>query len=354
VSPPVVPAERYFRRLRARRRVAGGGRLTTFRRTLALLRDAVVDVTRAVPGADGRPRWQPGFLRLDGVSLPRLRWRRPRLRRPALQALLDTLGPGPAPPAARQARAHVLVLRQAPGSFLAALADWYDVFVVQRFLGLAACRVVLADGHPPAPLDEAWGRLFGDVVPLAALGPGAVRLDTLALAPLACDSPLLAWRSRTLPLAAAFRRFVLEAHGVPVDDGPRRPGPLRVTLASGPPGLLPVLRSLADVEARAVPLPSLPLREALATVAATDVLVGPHGDALAHALFLPPWAGLIELSVDSTAPRARHFRRLAAWRGLFYEARPPRRRADGDGDAVPPAAVVAALRRYAYRPGSRL
>jgi hypothetical protein len=224
---------------------------------------------------------------------------------------------------------------------------------------VTAVRVVLADDRPAAPLDDGWPGLFGDVVRVGALGPGARRLDTLVLAPLGYDSPLLAWRARQLPLAAAFRRFVLEAHGVAVDDGPRRPGPLRVTLLRGdrePAGegaLLPVLRTLADVETRAVALDGLPVREQVALAAATDVLVGAHGPGLTLALLLPPWAGVVELFPGEATPRARHYRRLAEWRRLFYTSWHPRERGPRPA-AIPPAVVVDALRRYAYLPGRRL
>jgi hypothetical protein len=254
------------------------------------------------------------------------------------------------------------VLRHGPGDLFHALGDCYNVFLVQRFLGAGHARVVLADGHPPAPLDAAWASLFGDVARLADLGPAPRRLATLALAPLGYDGPLLAWRARTLPLAAEFRRFVLDAHTVPAAAGGRPPGPLRVTLLRPPDDpagiageavVLQALRGLADVEARAVALERLPLREQLTVINATDVLVGAHGAALTHGLFLPPWAGLVELQADPYAPRPRHFRRIAEWRGLFYARWQARERAARPG-AVPPAVLVDALRRYAYRPGRRL
>jgi glycoprotein 2-beta-D-xylosyltransferase len=392
VSASLPTADRYVQRLRAGRRVTADGRLATYRGVLAVLRDVVVDFARCSGRPGGEPleqvwgqaeadefcRFQPGFLHLAGARLPRLRWRRPRLRRPALQAVLDTLGgPGPAAPPAAEPRPHVLVIRFEYANFFHAMTDWYNVFLVQRLLGAGAPRVVLADGHPASSLDAVWSGLFGDVVRIGALGPAAIRLDTLALAPLGYDSPLLAWRARALPLAAEFRRFVLERHGLPGADGPRRPGPLQVTLVrredyaahprnptgrvqrklANEPVLLQVLRTLADVEVRAVALERLPFGEQLALVAATDVLVGMHGAGLTHALFLPPWAGLVELFPDYFSPRSRHFRRIAEWRGLFYAAWQNRQHARERPDhqtEVPPAVVVDALRRYAYRAGSRL
>jgi glycoprotein 2-beta-D-xylosyltransferase len=384
--------ERYFRRLRAGRRVAADGRLTTFRRECAVLRDVVVDFSRCAgrPGgepleqvwgqaeADERYSFDAGFLRLDGVALPRLRWRRPRLSRPALQALLDTLGAGePAAPAPREPRPHVLVIRHEYANVFHTLTDWYNVFLVQRFLAIPAPRIVLADGHPASPLDEVWSTLFDDVVRIGAIATGSLHLDTLVLAPLGYDSPLLAWRAPQLPLAEPFRRFVLAAHRLSTDDAPRRPGPPRITLVRredyaahprNPTGslrrklanegdVLEALRAAGDVEVRAVALERLPFREQLALMVDTDVLVGMHGAGLSHALFLPARAGLVELFPADYSPRSRHFRRIAEWRGLFYagwQNREPAREHPDHRTEVPPAVVVDAVRRYAYRPGSRL
>src|SRR5207245_1101150 len=101
-------------------------------------------------------------------------------------------------------------------------------FLVQRFLGLPSVRIVLADGHLAAPLDDGWCALFGDVRRLATF-TGVHRLDTLVLSPLGWDSSLLDFDAWALPLVDDFRRFVLAAHGLPTAAG-RRPATPRVSL----------------------------------------------------------------------------------------------------------------------------
>ncbi len=82
----------------------------------------------------------------------------------------------------------------------------------------------------------------------------------------------------------------------------------------------------------------------------TDVLVGMHGAGLVHALFLPAWAGVVELYPAYQSTRLRHFRRLAAWRGLAYRRwrnREPAREHPGHRTEIPPQLLVDEVRRCA-------
>jgi capsular polysaccharide biosynthesis protein len=384
VSAPAADAARYFRRLRRRRRASADGRLETFAGAFAVLRDVIVDFARCSGRAGGEPpesvagldeadelyRFAPGFLRLDGLRRPRLLWRRPRLARPQLRALLATLATdGRVPAPSRLAGSGLFVLRYEYANFFHVVTDWYNAFLVRRFLDLPWTSVILADGHPATPLDTGWQTLFGDVTRISTLVPRAVRFERLVLSPLGWDSALLAHRARALPLAEDFRRFVLGAHRLAV-DAPRPPGPLRVTVirrqdyrahARSRPGLVrrklaneealvAAVQALGDVVVRVAAFEELAVREQLALVVDTDALVGMHGAGLTHALFLPPWAGVIELFPAYQSPRTRHFRSIARWRRLFYahwQNRDPAREHADFRTEVPPAVVVDALRRYA-------
>ena len=377
-------AARHFRRLRRRSRATEDGRLTTFAGQLAVLRDVVVDFARCAGRAGGEPleglgwidkddeeyRFEPGFLRLPGTQMPTIPWRQPRLDRPQLQAILAALandgdvGAAPADPTP-----HLLVLRYEYATVFHVITDWYNVFLAQRFFGLRAARVILADGHPATPLDEGWRVLFGDVRRIASFERRPHRLQTLVLPTLGWDSPMLDFDAWALPLAEDFRRFVLEAHGLAA-DAPRPSGALRVTLVvredyratarSAPgtverkfanaPELVKALDATPGIAARAVALEELGLRDQLRLALESDVLVGMHGAGLVHALFLPPWAGVVELYPASRSTRLRHFRRLAAWRGLAYRRwrnRDPAREHPEHRTEIPPALLVDEVLRCA-------
>jgi glycoprotein 2-beta-D-xylosyltransferase len=379
-------AARHFRWLRRWRRATADGRLATYAGELAVLRDVVVDFSRCTGRLGGEPldevallterdehyRFHPGFLRLPGTRLPALPWRRPRLDRAELQDVLATLctdgevaagSPDPTP--------HLLVVRFEYANFFHTVTDWYNVFLAQRFLGLPTARVVLADGHPATPLDEAWRTLFGDVRRIGALPRAAGRLQTLVLTTLGWDSPLLDFDAWALPLAEDFRRFVLGAHGLPA-DAPRAHGPLRITLVlredyrahahsvrgsvqrkfANARALEAALAAMPGVTVRAVALEQLGVQEQLALSVETDVLVGMHGAGLTHTLFLPPWAGVLELYPAYASTRRRHFRRLAGWRGLAYRRWRNTERAREHPDhrtEIPPAVLVEEVRRLSAR-----
>lgn len=384
-------AARHFRGLRRRGRATDDGRLTTFAGRLAVLRDVVVDFARCTGRAGGEPleglgwldeqeesyRFQPGFLRLPGTQMPTLPWRQPRLDRAQLQTVLTALANdgdlGGAPP---DPTPHLLVLRYEYANAFHVMTDWYNVYLTQRFLGLSSARIILADGHPATPLDEGWRTLFGDVRRIAGFERRPHRLDTLVLTTLGWDSPMLDFNAWALPLVDDFRRFVLAAHGLSADAA-RPSGPLRVTLVlredyratarsaagsvlrkfANAPELVKALDATPGVTAQAVALETLGLREQLALALETDVLVGMHGAGLVHTMFLPPWAGVVELYPAYQSPRLRHFRRLAAWRGLTYRRwrnREAAREHPEHRTEFPPAVVVDEVLRAAQRPGSRL
>lgn len=381
-------AARHFRRLRRWRRATADGRLTTYAGQLAVLRDVVVDFSRCagrpggepldevahLPDADTQYRFDAGFLRLPGTRLPAMPWQRPRLARPQLQDVLAALRDGETAVASHDRTPHLLVRRFEYANFFHAMTDWYNVFLAQRFLGLPTARVVLADGHPATPLDETWRTLFGDVRRIATFPRATYGLDTLVLTTLGWDSPLLDFDAWALPLVEDFRRFFLEAHGLTADAS-RVPGPLRVTLVlrddyrahakSAPggvqrkfanaPALETALAAMPDVSVRAVALEQLSVREQLARIVESDVLVGMHGAGLTHALFLPPWAGVVELYPSYVSTRLRHFRRLAAWRGLAYRRWRNTDRAREHPDhrtEIPPAVLVEEVRRLSVRAGA--
>src|SRR5207247_10066129 len=94
---------------------------------------------------------------------------------------------------------------------------------------------------------------------------------------------------------------------------------------------------------RGAGLERLSLPGALALAIDTAGLVGMHGAGLVHTLFLPAGAGVVELYPAYTPRRLRHFRRLAAWRGLAYrrwQNRDPAREHPDYRTEVPPALLV--------------
>ena len=69
--------------------------------------------------------------------------------------------------------------------------------------------------------------------------------------------------------------------------------------------------SRATIDLRTVELAQLTIDEQLQTIADTDVLVGMHGAGLTHVVYLPDWAGVVELW-PSVRGRSCHLQTMQA------------------------------------------
>ncbi len=62
----------------------------------------------------------------------------------------------------------------------------------------------------------------------------------------------------------------------------------------------------------------LSMRDQIQSITKTDILLGMHGAALTHAMYLPDHAGLIELRPRYHTAESRHFEAIARWRRIHY------------------------------------
>jgi glycoprotein 2-beta-D-xylosyltransferase len=384
--PDGVP---YFRHLRASERAACGGRLRVFDSRVALLRDVVVDFARCAGKPGGEPlgevqgqteaeemyRFAPGFLMLAGARPTA----RPAMSHPWLEDIVSTLvvRRGAVPGAVHEPRRlTLLVVRYGYANLFHSMTDLYNTFLVRALLvgERRPLRVILADGHPASPLDDAWRVLYRDVSRIGAWR-GRCRFAALAFGPVGVDSPLEMTDQPSLPLLERFRRFVLRSYGIRNRRETPRHRRVRVTIVfrrdhqahprnatgavrrkiANEAALLAGIRRSAlsnRLAVRGVVLERLSMADQLRLVSATDVLVGMHGAGLTHTLFLPSGAALVELFPAYHSPATRYFRRMAECRGLFYQGwqnADPRRERPGYRTVIPPAVVVEAIARYLRR-----
>ena len=360
--------------------------MQTFDRRFAVLRDVLVDFDRCCGKAGGealeRARGQTeeeelyhfhsGFLRLAGAPADLV----PPLRHAWLQAILSTVeqARNGRDQAKQKRELTLMAVRYGYANMFHTVTDLYNAFLVLRFLRQSPqrTRVILADGHPASPLDPLWMSLFGETTRISAW-KGRHRFGALVLNPLGLDSPLELLQLPGVPLVEEFRTFVLRRMGASAER-PRRP-PVRVTFVwrrnyhahpRNPAGV--IHRKIANekelidtlqghrfgtrLEVKAVVLEELTIAEQLRVAASTDLLVGMHGAGLAHTLFLPPGAGLVELFPAYFSPESRYFRRMAEWRGLYYQGwqnTDPRREIADFRTEIPPEVVIEAVRRYVER-----
>jgi len=261
--------------------------------------------------------------------------------------------------------------------------------------GMAQVQVLLLD-EQVGPFDEAlWRRVFSPRHPLlraSELARGArarLRLPRALFVPPGYTNMLLSHVASEgdchagTQLLQSYRRFVLgglgllgeleREEGAAGAGGGARGGdgggdggsvggsvgggaspPVRVTLVSRRPyrsfvdhsfvgrqleneeELLAAAGGLRGVNVTRADLAGMDAAAQVALIARTDVLVGMHGAALTHALYLPPHAGVLELW-PKPADMWRCFEHIAAMSGLSYvrwasNAYPAGWRSDEQGD----------------------
>ena len=264
-------------------------------------------------------------------------------------------------------RTAVLVVRNDYANLFQTTVDWYDVFIVARFLQLdpAFFDVIFLDAHPFTPLDNVWDTLWPS---LRRIGDSSqfrvpVKYRSIILLQQGYSSLLNHYIGfPPIPLVENFRRFFLERHNL---SSERKIGQTNIcyTLKSvnqtrchraneycAKPKILilfrrdyvaharnpsgRITRKFANEEqlvsaarrthAGSIVDPFVPtelsMREQLQRVSEADMLIGMHGAGLTLSLFLPPHAALIELfSTDNRQPNS-HFRHIAMARGLVYNS----------------------------------
>eukprot|EP01094_Clydonella_sp_ATCC50884_P025510 TRINITY_DN6730_c0_g1_i2.p3 TRINITY_DN6730_c0_g1~~TRINITY_DN6730_c0_g1_i2.p3 ORF type:complete len:150 (-),score=36.26 TRINITY_DN6730_c0_g1_i2:106-555(-) len=82
-----------------------------------------------------------------------------------------------------------------------------------------------------------------------------------------------------------------------------------------------MLHSIEEANIIEVDFANMSMKEQLEVVAGTDVLVGVHGAALTHLLFLSPSATVLEFVVSHPEMINDHFRDLAKWTSRSYVQR---------------------------------
>lgn len=205
---------------------------------------------------------------------------------------------------------------------------------------------------PLAPLLELWNRVFasGARFPrLQSLLPRTTNVcfRQVVLPPRACLGSLLtrSWRSgphRYEPAAVGFMAHILRKFGFAPpkpSNATARSARLRVmvqvrdfrTAKNGrwfdPKELSRLTADLAarlDAVVQTDDFGSLSMREQLTLALETDILIGIHGSALVHLMFLKPGSGVIELTRQRTPAGVRAqtmentFVSLAKWAGMQY------------------------------------
>ena len=218
------------------------------------------------------------------------------------------------------------------------MTDWYNAFLMLAFFNQTALnsRVLLIDGHPQGGLDAVWLKVFPKVLRLSQLKT-ATKFQGMAWSILGYESPMNKHDTYHIPFIPEFRNFFLSQFNIQdkrqLDCSnvrvtfiwrrdylahPRNPSGKVTRKIKNEQELINAVReTFPSFQVRGYQIDLFPMGEQLRFIQNTDILIGMHGAGLTHGLFLPHFAGLIELVIMSWASNS-HFEAISRWSDIKY------------------------------------
>ncbi|XP_052776690.1 uncharacterized protein LOC128214320 [Mya arenaria] len=221
------------------------------------------------------------------------------------------------------------------------LCEWFNVFMVSKFLVLdpSSVDILLLDDRPLSLLDNTWDQLYGSIYKIRDISQDDV-FKTLVWNIIGYNSPLNFHNLRRVPLINEFHNFFLKAYSIE-EKRSFDCGKLDVTIIwrrdylthperqeetqglvhrkfKNEDEILSVVKSVfSNAHIKTLILENLTMKEQLEVMSKTDVLIGMHGAGMAHIMFLPKHAVVLEF-FPTYWGFLRNFKAIADWRNIKY------------------------------------
>ncbi|GAB5353573.1 hypothetical protein AAMO2058_000047200 [Amorphochlora amoebiformis] len=214
------------------------------------------------------------------------------------------------------------------------LTDWYMAWQALRVVEISPdhVQVIILDGHSEGPLDSFWNEVISRGAPMirAKNIKSALLMHRVVWSPPGYSNILLG--KKWTDCKKAMR--MMEAFVADVDDGfqsvhnedmstlnmlyiSRRPYQTDLVKrkfigrqVDNEDALLHELESLEGVKVSKADFAHMNLKDQIHAAAASDIIVGMHGAALAHCLWMPPWGALLVDIMHTIFERLRWVRVL--------------------------------------------
>lgn len=270
-------------------------------------------------------------------------------------------------------RFTIAVTRYEYANLYHCLTDWYNSFLVMKFLNHTSCdtNILLIDAHPQVHLESVWKVIFNSSRKLSALNRRTY-FSQLVWGIIGYNSLLASSFSTIPPFIEEFRNMFLSRFNVTqsrhlICDQPRVLFLLRRNYVSHPRNpvgkvsrkisnevelLHYISLNMPEATVDAIQIDKLNMQQQLQCIADTDVLVGMHGAGLSHAIFLPQWAAVVELVPHYWSAESNQFKMIAVWRNLTYERwfnKDPRTEVAGLSTYVPPYIISRLIKKAVAR-----
>lgn len=219
------------------------------------------------------------------------------------------------------------------------MTDLYNAFLVAKVFKMEPGNITILwiDGHPKGALDKVWKTLFGKVLRAGDINQPTM-FSHMVWGIMGYHSVLNKHNNRQVPYLDEFRSFFLQRHGVSKQSHlncaklkivfiwrrdylahPRKPsGSLTRKIKNEDELLNSIKAKFPRFEVTGVQIDKFDMKRQLEMVADTDILVGMHGAGLSHLLFLPNYAGVVELFPLYWSTSNKHFSTFAKRRNIHY------------------------------------
>ena len=182
------------------------------------------------------------------------------------------------------------------------------------------------------------------------------------------NSPMNNHKAKNLPMVDSFRNYFLTRHGVSLTNDkdckklnilfiwrrdyvahPRNPtGKIRRKIKNGIELLQNAQNEFPHYSIKGMQMDKLSMKEQVAIISKTNILIGMHGAGMSHVLFLPAGSGVIELFPYDTLPSNIHFKAMSRWRQLTYTSWQNVQQwndfPEEDSSYIPPNVIITLLR----------
>jgi len=331
------------------------GLMTAFHHEFAVVKGVVIDKAFCVSATSGSELLQEVMNQAEESEFYKFEmgcFQLPCTRRPSyffngknhlnewLYSMITQYSPNQNREFVAEVQFTIAVTRYEYANLYHCLTDWYNAFLVMKFLNHTSCdtNILVVDTHPRVHLDDVWKVVFNSSQKLSALHRRTY-FGQLVWGIIGYNSPLATASSTRPPFIEEFRSIFLSRFNVTQSrhlacdqprvlflwrrnyvSHPRNPlGKLSRKISNEAELLRYVSVNMPEASVNAVQIDKLSMQQQLQHIADTDVLVGMHGAGLSHAMFLPRWAAMVELVPHYWSAESNQFKQIAAWRNLTYE-----------------------------------
>ncbi len=234
----------------------------------------------------------------------------------------------------------IAVTRYRYDNLYSVLGEIYNTYLIMKFLNVSAddVMILLVDAHPVHQLDSLWSYLFHFTMDLSNMNT-LTHIKTLVWSPIEHDSHFFSQDLNRLGYIEEYRKFVLDRYGLSdkkvlncnkitvlviwrrdrVGHDGKIIKHIRHKIDNEQDLWFSLMENFPTDQINGSQIDQLQIRNQLHHVTNTDILIGLHGSGLAHSLFLPSHAGVVEIFPAYFGQISKEYSAICRWRNLKYK-----------------------------------